>query len=198
MSGLSVSRSPQEKAFSPTIFTTRQKPGRGMRDFFSSHIRNPNTRRAYMEAVRQFSTFCAEIDIVDLAQVEPVHVAAFVELQLKTTSRFDGGDPAGAGRRLLPQEAPFPGSPGYRARPASAPCPSRSASAAAGWRSASAPSSSWPKPCTPSPGCSRTRAKLLRKLLRWRRPHPIPEDAGEIQAMFAELERMEAERAATR
>jgi site-specific recombinase XerC len=58
-----------------------------MRDFFSSHIRNPNTRRAYMEAVRQFSTFCAEYGILDLAQVEPVHVAAFVELQLKTQSK---------------------------------------------------------------------------------------------------------------
>ena len=53
----------------------------------SSHIRNPNTRRAYLEAVRQFSAFCAEIGIVDLAQVEPVHVAAFVELQLKTQSK---------------------------------------------------------------------------------------------------------------
>jgi site-specific recombinase XerD len=58
-----------------------------MRDFFSSHIRNPNTRRAYREAVRQFSAFCAEHGIVDLAQVEPVHVAAFVELQLKTQSK---------------------------------------------------------------------------------------------------------------
>jgi len=58
-----------------------------MRDFFSSHIRNPNTRRAYMEAVRQFSTFCAELGILDLAQVEPIHVAAFVEAQLKLHSK---------------------------------------------------------------------------------------------------------------
>lgn len=58
-----------------------------MRDLFSSHIRNPNTRRAYMEAVRQFSGFCAEIGIVDLAQVEPVHVAAFVEAQLRLHSK---------------------------------------------------------------------------------------------------------------
>jgi site-specific recombinase XerD len=50
-----------------------------MRDFFSSHIRNANTRRAYLEAVRQFSAYCAGIGIVDLAQVEPIHVAAFVE-----------------------------------------------------------------------------------------------------------------------
>jgi site-specific recombinase XerD len=41
----------------------------------------------YREAVRQFSAFCAENGIVDLAQVEPVHVAAFVEMQLKTQSK---------------------------------------------------------------------------------------------------------------
>jgi site-specific recombinase XerD len=58
-----------------------------MRDFFSSHIRNPNTRRAYREAVRQFSAFCAEHDIRDLAQVQPIHVAAFVETQLKLHSK---------------------------------------------------------------------------------------------------------------
>jgi hypothetical protein len=58
-----------------------------MRDFFSSHIRNRNTRRAYMEAVRQFSAFCAQHGIEDLAQVEPVHVAAFVEDQLRQHSK---------------------------------------------------------------------------------------------------------------
>ena len=77
----------QQPAILPSIFTARPDARTRMRDFFSSHIRNPNTRRAYMEAVRQFSAFCAEIGIVDLGQVEPVHVAAFVELQLKTQSK---------------------------------------------------------------------------------------------------------------
>jgi integrase/recombinase XerD len=60
-----------------------------MRDFFSSHIRNKNTntRREYMEAVRQFCAFCAQHGIVDLCQVEPVHVAAFVEDQLRQRSK---------------------------------------------------------------------------------------------------------------
>lgn len=71
----------------PSLFTARPDARTRMRDFFSSHIRNPNTRRAYREAVRQFSVFCAEIGIVDLAQVEPIHVATFVELQLKTQSK---------------------------------------------------------------------------------------------------------------
>ena len=71
----------------PSIFTARPEARARLRDFFSSHIRNPNTRRAYMEAVRQFSAFCAEHGILDLAQVEPVHVAAFVEAQLKLHSK---------------------------------------------------------------------------------------------------------------
>ena len=71
----------------PSIFTSRPEARTRMRDFFSSHIRNPNTRRAYMEAVRQFSAFCAELGILDLAQVKPVHVAAFVEAQLKLHSK---------------------------------------------------------------------------------------------------------------
>ena len=41
----------------PSLFTVKPETRARMRDFFSSHIRNPHTRRAYMEAVRQFSTF---------------------------------------------------------------------------------------------------------------------------------------------
>jgi integrase/recombinase XerD len=71
----------------PSIFVARPEARTRLRDFFSSHIRNPNTRRAYMEAVRQFSAFCAECSLLDLTQVEPLHVAAFVEAQLKTQSK---------------------------------------------------------------------------------------------------------------
>jgi len=71
----------------PSLFTARPDARTRLRDFFISHIRNPNTRRAYREAVRQFSAFCAENDIRDLAQVQPIHVAAFVETQLKLHSK---------------------------------------------------------------------------------------------------------------
>ena len=79
----------------PSIFTVRPEARTRVRDFFSSHIRNPNTRRAYLEAVRQFSAFCAENGILDLTHVEPVHVAAFVELQLKTSIQANREGPAG-------------------------------------------------------------------------------------------------------
>jgi integrase/recombinase XerD len=40
-----------------------------------------------MEAVRQFSAFCAVHGVEELTQVEPVHVAAFVEDQLRQCSK---------------------------------------------------------------------------------------------------------------
>ncbi len=71
----------------PSIFTAQPQARKRLRDFFSSHIRNKNTRRAYMEAVRQFSAFCAQHGIGDLNQVEPILVAAFVEDQVREHSK---------------------------------------------------------------------------------------------------------------
>jgi integrase/recombinase XerD len=70
-----------------SIFIARPETHKRLRDFFSSHVRNRNTRRAYMEAVRQFSAFCGNLGIGDLAEVEPLHVAAFVEAQLRLHSK---------------------------------------------------------------------------------------------------------------
>jgi len=83
---LALSATPTSASL-PSIFTAQPQARARMRDFFSSHIRNANTRRAYLEAVRQFSTFCAELGLADLAQVEPIHVAAFVEAQLRLHSK---------------------------------------------------------------------------------------------------------------
>jgi integrase/recombinase XerD len=63
------------------------KPGHGC---VTSSVRiyvNPNTRRAYREAVRLFSAFCAEHRITDRVQVKPIHVAAFVEMQVTLHAR---------------------------------------------------------------------------------------------------------------
>lgn len=53
------------------------------RDFFSSHIHNPHRHRVYLEAVRQFGAFCADLSLRDLREIEPIHVAGFVEAQLR-------------------------------------------------------------------------------------------------------------------
>jgi len=48
-------------------------------EFFTATIRNPNTRRAYFTAVTAFSTWCTRHRIDQLVDVEPVHVAAYIE-----------------------------------------------------------------------------------------------------------------------
>src|SRR3954449_13285862 len=48
-------------------------------EFFLVAIRNPNTRRAYAGAVRAFCAWLERHGAPDLAAVEPVHVAAYVE-----------------------------------------------------------------------------------------------------------------------
>lgn len=49
------------------------------RDFFAVNIRNPNTRTAYGRAADGFCGFAAAAGLGSLGEVEPVHVAAWVE-----------------------------------------------------------------------------------------------------------------------
>ena len=54
-------------------------------EFFTANIRNPNTRQAYGRAVGQFLTWC-ETHGLGLSDIEPVHVAAYVEGKQKRVS----------------------------------------------------------------------------------------------------------------
>ncbi len=47
-------------------------------EFFTATIRNKNTRSAYFNAVQRFCTWCTRHGL-ELTQVNPVHVAAYVE-----------------------------------------------------------------------------------------------------------------------
>jgi site-specific recombinase XerD len=47
-------------------------------EFFTAHIRNANTRRAYGRAIARFFAWC-DARGIDLHQVEPVTVAAYIE-----------------------------------------------------------------------------------------------------------------------
>jgi site-specific recombinase XerC len=55
-------------------------------EFFASTIRNPNTRRAYAHAVGEFLTWCAQAGVISITAVQPLHVAAWIELQTQTLS----------------------------------------------------------------------------------------------------------------
>ena len=56
-------------------------------EFFTANIRNPNTRRAYYNATCGFSAWCETRGLGDLRQIQPVHVAAYIEDRLRTQSR---------------------------------------------------------------------------------------------------------------
>ena len=52
---------------------------RRMLEFFTAQINNPHTRRAYLNATRRFAAWCQQHRIGQLAEVQPVHVAAFIQ-----------------------------------------------------------------------------------------------------------------------
>lgn len=50
-------------------------------EFFAANIRNPHTRRAYGRAVAGFLAWCETCGVSSIADVQPLHVATWVELQ---------------------------------------------------------------------------------------------------------------------
>lgn len=55
-------------------------------EFFASAIRNPHTRRAYARAASDFLTWCAGAGVTSITDVQPLHVAAWIERQTQTSS----------------------------------------------------------------------------------------------------------------
>ncbi|MEA3641545.1 MAG: tyrosine-type recombinase/integrase [Lamprobacter sp.] len=54
-------------------------------EFFAAQIRNRNTREAYIRAVRDFLGWVeTDAGIADLLDIEPLHVAAWIELRTRT------------------------------------------------------------------------------------------------------------------
>jgi integrase len=64
----------------PAVFLPDEKTGERFFGFFTAHIRNRNTRRAYYNAACQFSDWCEGRGLTDLAGVKPPHVAAYIEV----------------------------------------------------------------------------------------------------------------------
>jgi site-specific recombinase XerD len=63
----------------PALFVPTPEAGKRFVEFFTANIRNPNTRRAYARAAAEFAAWCERAGLRDLADIEPVHVAAYVE-----------------------------------------------------------------------------------------------------------------------
>lgn len=63
----------------PALFIASEKAAERFFGFFTANIRNKNTRRAYYKAACRFSEWCEGRGLLDLAQVKPPHVAAYIE-----------------------------------------------------------------------------------------------------------------------
>jgi hypothetical protein len=69
-------------------------------EFFAVTIDSPNSRAAYFHACRRFFAWCdPRDDIEELADIEPMHVAAYIEAaKSETTAPCSARPPAAAAR----------------------------------------------------------------------------------------------------
>jgi integrase/recombinase XerD len=56
-----------------------ERAGSRFREFFTVNIRNPNTRAAYARAAGEFLRRCEDRGITRIEDVQPVHVAGYIE-----------------------------------------------------------------------------------------------------------------------
>src|SRR3954466_8803914 len=63
----------------PSLFLPSLAARQRFIEYFTAHIRNPNTRKAYFRAVSAFSVWAEGKGITGLSRLGPVHVAAYVE-----------------------------------------------------------------------------------------------------------------------
>jgi site-specific recombinase XerD len=69
----------------PVVVTAAgERAGVRFLEFFASAIRNPHTRRAYARAAGDFLNWCAGAGVTSIIEVQPLHVAAWIELQTQT------------------------------------------------------------------------------------------------------------------
>src|SRR5450759_91721 len=75
---------PKDGIALPALFSPDPGTARRVLEFFTVNIRNPHTRKAYGKAAGEFAVWCDRHGIDHLRDVQPVHVAAYVEeLQLR-------------------------------------------------------------------------------------------------------------------
>ena len=71
----------------PALYAPDPPAARRAFEFFAVNIRNPNTRKAYARAAADFASWCELHGIADVRQVQPVHVAVYIEgLQMAAPS----------------------------------------------------------------------------------------------------------------
>jgi len=71
--------SPAPGNFTAALFAPTPKAAKRVMEFFTGQVNNNHTRKAYLNATRRFAAWCQAHDIAQLAQVHPIHIAAFIK-----------------------------------------------------------------------------------------------------------------------
>lgn len=61
------------------IVSADDRTQRRFLEFFAVTIRNPHTRRAYARAAGEFLAWCDARRVASISEVQPLHVAAWIE-----------------------------------------------------------------------------------------------------------------------
>jgi integrase/recombinase XerD len=86
MTELAITRSTAGPELPALIAGAGKPAARRFLEFFTVNIRNRNTRAAYARAATVFLRWCEQQGIGELAGVQPVHVAAYIERLLREMS----------------------------------------------------------------------------------------------------------------
>jgi site-specific recombinase XerD len=70
---------PTQELIPAPLFAPTPKAAKRVLEFFTAHINNDHTRKAYLNATRRFAEWCETHNIGELAYVQAFHVAAFVK-----------------------------------------------------------------------------------------------------------------------
>jgi site-specific recombinase XerD len=84
----------------PSLFAPNPVTARAVMEFFTANIPNPNTRKAYARAAAHFSNWCSRHGIVALQDIQPIHVAAYIQ-ELQRTMAVPSVKVHLAGIRML-------------------------------------------------------------------------------------------------
>jgi site-specific recombinase XerD len=69
------------------VLRTGGNAGKRFLEFFAANIRNGHTRRAYFRHARNFFKWCESWQLAELSDVQPMHVAAYVEERLRDVDK---------------------------------------------------------------------------------------------------------------
>ena len=76
-----------QSAAVPALYAPNLAAAKRFVEYFAANIRNVNTRRAYLHAVREFADWCALQGFHEIVDIEPLHVAGYIEQLTKRLAK---------------------------------------------------------------------------------------------------------------